>query len=87
MTKAGHMYNSSGRTIKLVWGHAGIQPGDVAIIPAASHHFLITGVDTAAKKYTTLEGNTKGQVIRPNVRSFKPAAADQVIGAYYQIQG
>jgi hypothetical protein len=86
MTKAGHMYNASGKTIKLVWGNVGVKAGDVAIIPAANHHFLITEANSSTKKYTTLEGNTTGQIIKVGTRSFKPAAADQTIAAYYQIQ-
>jgi len=87
MTTAGHMYNSSGKYVELIWGRTGIQAGDVGIIPAANHHFLITGVDYAAKKYTTLEGNTTGQVIKTGLRSFSPTSAGQTIAAYYQIQG
>jgi hypothetical protein len=52
---------SGGRNIERVWGNVGIKAGDVAINPAANHHFLITGIDASAKKYITLEGNTRGQ--------------------------
>jgi hypothetical protein len=86
MLTAGHMYNVTGSAITLVYSGVGVKAGDVAIISAANHHFLITGVDPVAKKYTTLEGNTTGQIIKSGLRSFRPAAADQTIIAYYRIQ-
>lgn len=74
-----------GDGIRLVWGRAGIQPGDVAIISDSEHHFLITKRDEKTKTFTTLEGNTTGQKIVVRSRAFTPQSSGQTIYAYYRL--
>lgn len=74
-----------GDGVKLTWGRPGIQPGDVAMINKSNHHFLILGVDEKAKRYTTLEGNTAGQMVRKRTRPFFPTDSSEAIYGYYKI--
>jgi hypothetical protein len=75
-----------GHEVKKVWGYSGIQPGDIAIIPHASHHFIVTGTWTVDEDpcsspqfLLTVEGNTSGQRIKSSKRD-----PSQVV-AYYKI--
>ena len=52
---------------QLVMGNKDMLPGDIAIIAAYSHHFMLTGFP-AAGRVRTLEGNTTGQLIRHSER-------------------
>jgi hypothetical protein len=71
--------------IKKVWGNSGIQPGDIAVIPHASHHFIVTGTWSAdedpnsSPQFLTVEGNTSGQRIKSSKRN------PSEITAYYKI--
>jgi hypothetical protein len=71
--------------LKKVWGNSGIQPGDIAIIPHASHHFIVTGIwsededPDSPHSFLTVEGNTSGQRTKSGKR--KPSE----IIAYSQI--
>jgi hypothetical protein len=56
------------KNLELVWGSAGMRPGDIAMITAANHHFIVTAVDYAKKSMSTVEGNTLGQYIRAKTR-------------------
>jgi hypothetical protein len=56
------------KTIALVWGSEGMQPGDVAMIQNGNHHFIVTDVDYSTKTMHTVEGNTSGQYIRARTR-------------------
>lgn len=71
-------------------GNQGIQPGDVAMIPKANHHFLVVGVDYGGNTLWTVEGNTEGQLIRERTRQFKyskdPKASEKTIYGYYRIE-
>ena len=51
----------------LIMGNKDMLPGDIAIIAAHSHHFMLTGFPTAGRVHT-LEGNTTGQLIRHSER-------------------
>jgi hypothetical protein len=69
-----------------VWGDSGILPGDIAIIPHASHHFIVMGTWTADEDpnlstqfLLTVEENTSGQRIKSGKR------APSEIVAYYKI--
>jgi hypothetical protein len=75
-----------GPDVKKVWGYSGIQPGDIAIIPHASHHFIVTGTssededpNSSPQSLLTVEGNTSGQRIRSSKRNLSE------IVAYYKI--
>jgi hypothetical protein len=79
---------SSGKILGVdkVWGHSGIQPGDIAVIPHASHHFIVTGTwsededpNSSSQSLLTVEGNTSGQRIKSGKR--KPSE----IVAYYKM--
>lgn len=78
---------SNGTYVKYTSGRWGIAPGDIALIADANHHFLITDVDSAAKRYTTLEGNTSGQMVRTRTRPFTTWDSGQMIYGYYKILG
>jgi hypothetical protein len=67
--------------LALVWGNAGMQPGDIAMIVAGNHHFIVTAVDYATKTMSTVEGNTLGQFIRARTRKTSEPYA------YYRISG
>jgi len=71
--------NILGVQVQKVWGNAGIQAGDIAIISSYSHHFIVT--DVSSDPYSTVEGNTPGQSIRTRTR-----AASEIV-AYYRILG
>ena len=70
--------NILGTEVRKVWGNSGLQPGDIAIISAHNHHFIVTDVDSG--QIWTVEGNTEGQAIRTRTRSVSEVVA------YYQIQ-
>jgi hypothetical protein len=72
----GKIYNLS-----LNWGNAGMQPGDIAMIVAGNHHFIVTDVDYGSKTMKTVEGNTSGQYIRSRSRKTTEPYA------YYSISG
>jgi hypothetical protein len=78
-----------GTGVKYRPGRTGIQPGDVAMIPKANHHFIVVGVDYGGNRLWTVEGNTAGQYIIERQRQFNypkdPKAADKTIYGYYQI--
>ena len=62
---------------RLIMGNRDLLPGDIAIIAAYSHHFLITGFpDNGTVR--TLEGNTTGEMIKPSQRRLAQ------ITAYYR---
>ena len=56
--------NMTGPGAKSVWGHTGMRPGDVAIIAAGQHHFIVLDVNYTTGAMETVEGNTSGQYIR-----------------------
>lgn len=75
-----------GAEVHKKWGSSGIQPGDVAVIAAHSHHFIVTDVNQSdwngqtVLLVDTVEGNTQGQFIKVNSRR-----ACEIV-AYYRIQ-
>jgi hypothetical protein len=72
-------------------GAGGMRPGDVAVIPSYSHHFIVIEADYTNNKVWTVEGNTPGQQIITSSRrkvwyaKGDPRAAAQTIHGYYQI--
>jgi len=62
-----------GSEVKKEWGNSGIQPGDIAIIAARSHQFIVTGTwtedESTPQNLITVEGNTSGQKIKTGTRS------------------
>jgi hypothetical protein len=79
-----------GAEIRKIWGNSGIQPGDIAVVAAYNHHFIITNrnqshstwparPDEIVELVNTVEGNTSGQLIKANTRRL-----DQIV-AYYRI--
>jgi hypothetical protein len=69
------------KNLELVWGNAGLEPGDIAMITSGNHHFIVTAVDGSAKTLSTVEGNTLGQYIRARTRKTSEPYA------YYRIPG
>jgi hypothetical protein len=45
-----------------------LEPGDIAVIPEANHHFLVVDIDADRKTLRTIEGNTDYQQIAAGVR-------------------
>lgn len=77
-----------GPDVTKVWGYSGIQPGDIAIIPHASHHFIVTGTwttdedpNSSPQSLLTVEGNTSGQRIKSGKRAPSEIVADYKITA------
>ncbi len=70
--------------VKLVWGHSGLQPGDVAIIEKGQHHFLVISADYSANALVTVEGNTSGQKIRQRSRKITGGGGESPY-AYYTL--
>ena len=74
--------------VRYVPGSQGMQPGDVAMIPKANHHFIITAADYGSNSIDTVDGNTSGQMIRSLSKSIKysgsEASAKSVYG-YYRV--
>lgn len=68
-----------GSQVHKTWGNRGIQPGDIAVINAYSHHFIISEVSEDGTMVRTIEGNTSGQGIRIGSRHLNS------IVAHYQI--
>jgi hypothetical protein len=60
--------------VQKIMGHQDLLPGDIGVIAAYSHHFLITGFPNAGK-VRTLEGNTPRQWIRASERSVSEIVA------------
>lgn len=71
------------------WGHLDeIQPGDVAVIPRAQHHFLI--MDNlwdwdGNPLLVTVEGNTTGQKIKSNSRPLHDNRPHERIYGFYHV--
>lgn len=74
------LFGGKMKNIKFVYGTSGIQPGDIAVITKAQHHFIVTGINSSTKTLRTVEGNTTGQLIR--VRTDRKISEPY---GYYQI--
>ena len=69
-------------------GRQGMQPGDVAIIPASNHHFIITDVDYGSNALSSVDGNTMNQKIRTKDKKINHSGSDastQNIYGYYRV--
>lgn len=60
-----------------IMGWQGLMPGDIAKVPANSHHFLVTDI-TPDGGVVTLEGNAGRQMIKPGLRT------PEAISSYYR---
>lgn len=83
----GKIVGPSGQ-IKFRPGKNGIQPGDVAIIHAGEHHFIITDVQIEGNAIRSVDGNTSHQKIRRTQKKLshdRSKAAAQDIYGYYQV--
>jgi hypothetical protein len=58
----GQIKSKTGVGVTKKWGYAGIQPGDIAIVQKASHHFIITNVTDST--VDSIDGNSTGNMIR-----------------------
>ncbi|HEX3695774.1 MAG TPA: hypothetical protein VH374_10325 [Polyangia bacterium] len=76
--------------VKLVWGNQGMQPGDVALIASASHHFIVVDVDYNKNTIHSVDGNQAWQTIKEltsrKVRYPRESQQLQPYG-YYRIGG
>lgn len=83
------LYGGKIKNLALIWGHKDMQPGDIAIIPRASHHFIVTSIDYGKMKLDSVDGNQMGQLIKAyRNRDILPKnnQAEHVI-AYYRVSG
>lgn len=49
---------------KKIWGHKGIQRGDIAVVKEHSHHFIIMDVDEESGTVDSVDGNAGNQYIK-----------------------
>ena len=84
----GKIVGKSANQVKYVPGNQGLRPGDVAMIPKANHHFIVTGVDYGSNTLWSVDGNTSGQMIRSLTKQVKYSsqeAATKTIYGYYRV--
>ncbi|TFG37658.1 MAG: hypothetical protein E4H46_01330 [Desulfobacterales bacterium] len=85
----GKVVGKSENQIRYVPGRDGMKPGDIAIIPAAQHHFIVIDADYDTNTLHTVDGNTEGQYIREihdkKIRYTGPNASNLTPYGYYRV--
>ena len=87
----GRMKGKSGYQIQYVPGDRNIRPGDVAVVPKAHHHFVVTAIDYDNNRLESVDGNTTGQYIRQRDKKIRyswkdgPDYASRNIYGYYRV--
>ncbi len=87
----GRMKGNSGYQIQYVPGDRNIRPGDVAVVPKAHHHFVVTAIDYDNNQLESVDGNTTGQYIRQRDKKIRyswkdgPDYASRNIYGYYRV--
>ncbi|HEY0706125.1 MAG TPA: hypothetical protein VGG33_04975 [Polyangia bacterium] len=77
--------------VTLIWTNQGMQPGDIALIAQAQHHFIIVDIDYSRNYIESVDGNQARQTIkRLNTRKIRYTGPDATAlhpYAYYRING